>query len=66
MSFRFVAVRIRAEGRNLQGSRVVHVECKSPSVAWTVPLGRSKPPVNTRLKKDKRLEIHSWKCIHIK
>ena len=24
MSFRFVAVRIHAEGRNLQGSRIVH------------------------------------------
>ena len=26
MSLRFVAVRIHAEGRNLQGSRIVHVE----------------------------------------
>ena len=26
MSFMFVAVRIHAEGRNLQGSRVFHVE----------------------------------------
>ena len=66
MSFRFVAVRIHAVGRNLQCSRFVHASMKIASTARTVLVERRKPPVKTRLKKDKRLEIQSCTCFHIK
>ena len=38
MSFRFVAVRIHAEGRNLQASQIVHALMKIASVARAVLL----------------------------
>jgi len=65
-SFRFVAIRIHAEGRNLQGLRVVHAWMKIASITRTVLEERRKLSAKTRLEKDKRLEMLSVTCIHIK